>query len=502
MAMEFGVGVGYKFKPSDIELIEYYLLNKITNQPLPVQGHVIECDVYDEKQMSNIFNTVKTNLYVFTQLKKKSGKGKRIDRTVGKMGTWKAIDAPKPIEDDHGRVIGGKRSLDYENKERSGEHGAWNMKEYSLDGASLARINDLKLKDYVLCFIQRKRRVTKRATTGDDSEHGIETVICDDDQLIKYGYLNNNKRARRSDEECNQPSNSGFRFGFNDDALDKPAVPKEVEQRDSSIFKLELDNLAKFLGVDEPTVMQDGENIATTLGNERPALDDEALKYIIDPSVCDDEQWLLQQEQLINNKSKHTTSHNEECKTNTDRLVMSPPSGNPDFSGAFKSGLVLASVLELELENVAKFPKLDQPTRMQDPATASDGGSMGETIATSHVFDSNYWVDSFVKDLSKGEQLPLPESEIEMLSNTFFGENTFEEEERELLPLMEATELSREQQEKVPEQCLDVMQGTHSHLFHFFIEALLPQDAMHYLDLVIKGSNKEQVASMLRRIIE
>ncbi|KAI7987224.1 NAC domain-containing protein 68 [Camellia lanceoleosa] len=83
--------------------------------------------------MSNIFNTVKTNIYVFTQLKKKSGKGKRIDRTVGKMGTWKAIDAPKPVEDHHGRVIGGKRSLDYENKERSGEHGAWNMKEYSLD---------------------------------------------------------------------------------------------------------------------------------------------------------------------------------------------------------------------------------------------------------------------------------------------------------------------------------------------------------------------------------
>ncbi|KAL7215374.1 hypothetical protein ACSBR1_027528 [Camellia fascicularis] len=78
----------------------------------------------------------------------------------------------------------------------------------------------------------------------------------------------------------------------------------------------------------------------------------------------------------------------------------------------------------------------------------------------------------------------------------------FEEQERELLPLMEATELSREQQEKVLEQCLDVMQGTHSHLFHFFIEALLPQDAMHYLDLAIKSSNIERVASMLRMIIE
>ncbi|KAG5556970.1 hypothetical protein RHGRI_007274 [Rhododendron griersonianum] len=78
----------------------------------------------------------------------------------------------------------------------------------------------------------------------------------------------------------------------------------------------------------------------------------------------------------------------------------------------------------------------------------------------------------------------------------------FEKEERELLPLMEAAELSREQQEKVLEQCLDVMQGTHSHLFRFFMEGLLPQDALHYLDMVIASSNKERVASMLRMIVE
>ncbi|GFZ11252.1 hypothetical protein Acr_22g0006500 [Actinidia rufa] len=78
----------------------------------------------------------------------------------------------------------------------------------------------------------------------------------------------------------------------------------------------------------------------------------------------------------------------------------------------------------------------------------------------------------------------------------------FEEEERELLPLMEAAELSKEQQEKLLEQCLDVMQGTHSHLFHFFIEGLLPQDALYYLDMVIRSSSKERVASMLRMIVE
>ncbi|KAK9283037.1 hypothetical protein L1049_011265 [Liquidambar formosana] len=79
----------------------------------------------------------------------------------------------------------------------------------------------------------------------------------------------------------------------------------------------------------------------------------------------------------------------------------------------------------------------------------------------------------------------------------------FEEEERDLLPLMEAAaDMRKEQQERVLEQCLDVMEGTHSHLFRFFIDGLLPQDAMQYLDLITRCSDKERVASMLRMIVE
>ncbi|XP_059307754.1 uncharacterized protein LOC132059221 [Lycium ferocissimum] len=78
----------------------------------------------------------------------------------------------------------------------------------------------------------------------------------------------------------------------------------------------------------------------------------------------------------------------------------------------------------------------------------------------------------------------------------------FEEEEKNLLPLMEATELSKAQQDKVLDQCLDVMQGTHSHLFRFFMEGLLPQDAMHYLDMLSRCSDQNRVTSMLRLIVD
>lgn len=67
---------------------------------------------------------------------------------------------------------------------------------------------------------------------------------------------------------------------------------------------------------------------------------------------------------------------------------------------------------------------------------------------------------------------------------------------------MEAVELSKEQQLRVLEQCFDMMQGTHSHLFNLFIEGLLPWEAMQYLDLIMRCKDEERAASMLRRIIE
>ncbi|XP_059628448.1 uncharacterized protein LOC132271171 [Cornus florida] len=78
----------------------------------------------------------------------------------------------------------------------------------------------------------------------------------------------------------------------------------------------------------------------------------------------------------------------------------------------------------------------------------------------------------------------------------------FEAEERDLLPLLEAAELSAEQHERVLEQCLDVMKGTHSNLFRFFIEGLRPQDAMQYMDLIIRCSDEDRVSSMFRMLLE
>lgn len=78
----------------------------------------------------------------------------------------------------------------------------------------------------------------------------------------------------------------------------------------------------------------------------------------------------------------------------------------------------------------------------------------------------------------------------------------FEEEEKELLPLMEAVELSKLQQEKVMQQCMDVMRETHSHLFRFFMEGLRPLDAMQYLDMIKRYCDNVRVSLMLHMIVD
>ncbi|KAJ4972334.1 hypothetical protein NE237_005433 [Protea cynaroides] len=77
----------------------------------------------------------------------------------------------------------------------------------------------------------------------------------------------------------------------------------------------------------------------------------------------------------------------------------------------------------------------------------------------------------------------------------------FGEEERELLPLFEVAGLSKEGRERMVEQCLDVMEVTHSRLFPFLIEGLLPQDAMQYLDILIRSLDKDRAATMLLTLV-
>lgn len=68
--------------------------------------------------------------------------------------------------------------------------------------------------------------------------------------------------------------------------------------------------------------------------------------------------------------------------------------------------------------------------------------------------------------------------------------------------MMEAVELSKEQDESALEQCFVVMQGTHGRLLKFLLEGLPHHDAMKYLDLISMCRDKERMESMLKMVVE
>ncbi|TXG49252.1 hypothetical protein EZV62_025127 [Acer yangbiense] len=123
--------VGYRFNPTNQELIVHFLYNK--------------CE--------------ENTLYFFTRLKNKNDeKGKRINRATD-SSTWRAQRDRKIFSySDYQRVfIGFRRSFSFMLKTGSQEScGKWVMHEYRLHGCNLVDQSNA-MKDYVLCRIIKKK---------------------------------------------------------------------------------------------------------------------------------------------------------------------------------------------------------------------------------------------------------------------------------------------------------------------------------------------------------
>nr|UBT01632.1 NAC transcription factor 28 [Litchi chinensis] len=189
-ASNAGLPVGVRFNPTDQQLIVDYLLNKVQGKPLPSSTAIIDCDIYGEGHAwRQLFEESEENsLYFFTRLKKKTEKGKRIDR-VTDCGTWKGQQRDKEIFSDGGRKvhIGSKRSFSFIPKKGVQEtRGKWVMHEYRLEGCLLDRKNNF----YVLCRINRKSK--RRTATHDDDDlvHDVNGAVICAPTDVQYHHFN------------------------------------------------------------------------------------------------------------------------------------------------------------------------------------------------------------------------------------------------------------------------------------------------------------------------
>ncbi|GMI92995.1 NAC domain containing protein 2, NAC-REGULATED SEED MORPHOLOGY 1 [Hibiscus trionum] len=145
---------GFRFAPTDYELIEDYLSNKARGQPLPCDEDIHDCEIYGDKEPWKLFGeTTSETCYVFTKLRKK-GKGRRIDRTAG-SGTWKG-QRTDPVMDSEKNHVGDRKLFVFkvEGGSKNDEKGHWIMHEFSL-------VNDDQVGDWVLCRIYNKNNTNR-----------------------------------------------------------------------------------------------------------------------------------------------------------------------------------------------------------------------------------------------------------------------------------------------------------------------------------------------------
>ncbi|KAK6934949.1 NAC domain [Dillenia turbinata] len=164
---------GYRFKPSDQELIQYYLQNKVDGRPLP-PNKIIEEDIYlaSPEYLSEKYKNVwpERDCYFFTPRNRKYKNGHRPNRRT-LDGHWKATGSGKPI--GRRNTVGYKRTLVYyKGNFPRGNKTDWIMHEYTIDSKTTRTgTSDMRLDDVVLCKIfkrETKARKGKKAEGGAD----------------------------------------------------------------------------------------------------------------------------------------------------------------------------------------------------------------------------------------------------------------------------------------------------------------------------------------------
>ncbi|RRT33132.1 hypothetical protein B296_00039271 [Ensete ventricosum] len=155
---------GFRFHPTDEELILHYLRNQAASLPCPV-SIIAEVDIYklDPWDLPGKAVFGEREWYFFSPRDRKYPNGVRPNRAAA-SGYWKATGTDKPIHDSSGnKRIGVKKALVfYEGRPPKGSKTNWIMHEYRLAEARRSHCynklkhDSMRLDDWVLCRIYKK----------------------------------------------------------------------------------------------------------------------------------------------------------------------------------------------------------------------------------------------------------------------------------------------------------------------------------------------------------
>ncbi|CAK9325417.1 unnamed protein product [Citrullus colocynthis] len=202
MAADLQLPPGFRFHPTDDELVTHYLCRKCASQPISVPI-IAEIDLYKynpwdlpEKALYG-----EKEWYFFSPRDRKYPNGSRPNRSAG-SGYWKATGADKPI--GRPKPVGIKKALVfYSGKAPKGEKTNWIMHEYRLADVdrSARKKNSLRLDDWVLCRIYNKKGVIEK-------QQQLHNVSINRPEMNTIGFVENEEEEEKP-EILNERAVSG-----------------------------------------------------------------------------------------------------------------------------------------------------------------------------------------------------------------------------------------------------------------------------------------------------
>ncbi|KAG6607548.1 Protein BEARSKIN2, partial [Cucurbita argyrosperma subsp. sororia] len=171
MASSGGTGVppGFRFHPTDEELLHYYLKKKVSFQKFDMDV-VREVDLnkiepWDLQEKCRIGSTPQNEWYFFSHKDRKYPTGSRTNRATN-AGFWKATGRDKCIRNSYKKIGMRKTLVFYRGRAPHGQKTDWIMHEYRLEDADDPHSNNSE-DGWVVCRVFKKKNLFKVTREGE-----------------------------------------------------------------------------------------------------------------------------------------------------------------------------------------------------------------------------------------------------------------------------------------------------------------------------------------------
>nr|DAD45239.1 TPA_asm: hypothetical protein HUJ06_003469 [Nelumbo nucifera] len=216
---------GFRFTPSDEELVVFYLQKMLLEERLPANKiEVVSLYDYSPQALTEKHKPYvrQKEWYFFTHRDRKYRNGSRPNRSAGD-GYWKATGADKSIY-SNGVHVGYKKALVfYKGKPPKGEKTNWIMHEYRIaeyiNPRPKEKRHDMRLDDFVLCKIYKKPEKSATTRVAGDPEKAkvdgeareISNNYCDlDIPYTQSSFYDEYISMHKEDAEQNFYTNEGI----------------------------------------------------------------------------------------------------------------------------------------------------------------------------------------------------------------------------------------------------------------------------------------------------